>query len=108
MSRARMDFKELLDSVAQDDSLEVKGTVYGVVPPNTGMTYPAIRYESALEEAFYADNVPYEVTDGYTVTVIESDPNKPISKLVRKLPMCAFNRSYVADNLHHTVYNIFF
>jgi hypothetical protein len=110
VSRSRLEFKQLLDTVGQDESLgdEGKATVYGQVPENTTMTYPAIRFEKGFEEVLFADNIPYEVTDRYSVTCIEEDPNTPVAKLVRLLPMCSFNRFYVADNLNHTVYNIYF
>jgi len=103
-----MEFKDVLKAIAATDSLAEKGTVYGDGPENTEMVYPAIRYEKGFEEIFYADNLPYEITDRYAVTVIEEDPNTPLALLVRQLPMCSFNRFYVADNLKHSVYNIFY
>ena len=102
MTRTRMEFKDLLKATAPE------AMVVGQGPGNTSMTYPAIRYETNSDEVFYADNIPYEITDRYAVTCIEEDPNTPIAKLIRQLPMCAFNRFYVADNLNHTVYNIYF
>lgn len=102
MTRTRMAFKDLLKATAP------AAMVVGQEPGNISMTYPAIRYETNSDEVFYADNIPYEITDRYAVTCIEEDPNTPIAKLIRQLPMCAFNRFYVADNLNHTVYNIYF
>lgn len=102
MPRPRSEFKDLLEATAPE------AMVVGQQPGNVSMTYPAIRYEDNFEDVIYHDNIPGIITDRYAVTVIETDPNKPVAKKIRQLPMCAFNRSYRADNLIHTVYNIFF
>ena len=102
MTRLRSEFKDLLETTAPE------AMVVGQKPGNTGMTYPAIRYQKDEEDVVRADNLPYDITDRYLVTVIEEDPNTPVAKKVRQLPMCSFNRFYVAENLNHTAYNIFF
>lgn len=102
MGQPRSEFKSLLDTTAPE------ATVYGQAPGNVAMVYPVIMYEKDTEDVKRADNIPYDITDGYLVTVIESDPDTPIAKKVRQIPMCSHNRSYVAENLHHTVYTIYF
>lgn len=82
--------------------------VYFQAPKNTSMQYPCIKYELDDEETLFADNQPYRSTDRYQVMVIDSDPDSPIRDKVKALPLCRFDRKYVADNLHHFVYNIFF
>lgn len=108
MSQPRSGFKALLESVKNFTDPQTAFTVYGVGPDNVTMTYPAVRYEKDDEDVKYADNQPYDITDAYLVTVIEEDPNTPIAKLVRTLPLCSFNRYFVAGQHHHTVYKIFF
>lgn len=101
MSQLRSDFKAVLDTMGA-------AKVYGQGPGNTTLVYPCIMYEENLEKKDYADNVPYNITDRYLVTVIESDPDRPVAKAVRQLPLCTFNRRFEADNLIHTVYNVYF
>lgn len=101
-TRTRQDFKALLESVSSN------AMVVGQAPGNTSMTYPAIRYEKDDEDVQYGDNVPYNITDRYLVTVMEYEPDTPVAKLVRQLPLCSFNRAYVESNLNHTVYTIYF
>ena len=81
---------------------------YFQAPPNTGMKYPCIIYELDDVETEYADDVPYRSTKRYQITVIDEDPDSLIPDQIAKLPMSAFDRFYVADNLNHTVYNVFF
>jgi hypothetical protein len=101
MSQSREAFRDLLKTIPG-------ATVYGDMPGNVTMSYPAIQYENDDEFVARADNLPYNITDRYQVTVIEKTPERPIAHLVRQLPMCSFNRKYVADQLHHTVYTIYF
>lgn len=108
MTRPRSQFKAHIESVKALTEPPTSFTVYGVEPTNTSMVFPAVRFEKSDEEVVYADNLPYDITDAYLVTVIEDDPNTPVAKLVRQLPWCAFDRYYVAEQLHHTTYKIFF
>lgn len=77
-------------------------------PPNTAMKYPCIKYELDDVEVIYADNIPYQRTKRWQITVIDQDPESPISEAVAGLPTSAFDRSFRADNLNHFVYNLFF
>jgi hypothetical protein len=56
----------------------------------------------------FADGIPYRFTKRYQVTVIDRDPDSPIPDEVAQLPSCVLNRAFVADNLHHTVFNLYF
>lgn len=82
--------------------------VYFQAPPNTVMQYPCIRYEIDDAETQFAGNRPYLHTWRYQVMVIDHDPDSPIRDAIARLPMCSFSRAYVADNLHHFVFNLFF
>lgn len=82
--------------------------VYFQEPPNTGMGYPAIVYALDSAKTIFADGTPYVIGDRYQVTVIDSDPDSLIPGKVRLLPMCLFAQRYVANNLNHSVYNLYF
>lgn len=79
-------------------------------PANVDMDYPAIRYELEDVNTAHADGFPYRLKDQYLVTVITRDPDEMdgIRKKIEKLPSSRFNRRYVAENLNHTVYTLFF
>lgn len=112
MSRPRSEFKALLDSVAasvvEEHNDISKVSVYGQAPGNDGLEYPCIIYKEDFEAVDRADNLPYNITDRYSVTIIERDPTRPVAKAVRELEQCTFNRRFEAEDLIHTVYNIYF
>jgi hypothetical protein len=72
------------------------------------MQYPAIVYQRYISKTAFADNAPYTVTQRYQVTVIDPDPDSPIPDKVAALPMCTKNRFFVANNLNHDVFNLYY
>lgn len=81
--------------------------VYFQAPSNVSMEYPCIRYDIDDEATLFADNRPYRQTWRYQVMVIDSDPDSAIRDAIAVLPLCAFERKYVADDLHHFVFNLY-
>jgi hypothetical protein len=86
----------------------VCGHVYFQPPANVQMTYPAIVYERDRADSKYADNKPYSVTKKYQVTLVSRNPDESIFEALAALPMCAHESSYVADNLNHDVFSMYF
>lgn len=82
--------------------------VYFQAPSADAMEYPCIMYSVDAEDTTFADNNPYSRTLGYQVTVIDRNPDSEIPAKVAHLPMCSFQRRYVVDGLHHSVYKLFF
>lgn len=72
------------------------------------MKFPCVIYEWDNEIVRHANNIPYGFDKRYQITVVDGDPDSLIPREVAKLPMSAFDRFYVADNLNHTVYNVYF
>lgn len=93
---------EILKDVIGNDN------VYFQAPPNTGMQYPCILYKRDRKITLHADNLPWRQVKGYQVTVIDPDPDSDIPDKVADLPLCEFDRNYVAENLNHDVFNLFF
>jgi len=81
---------------------------YFQVPESQQMIYPCIRYKRSNFVPKYADNLVYDLTDAYTLTVILKNPDSSIPRAVASLPGCRFDRHYTSDNLHHYIYNIHF
>ncbi len=77
-------------------------------PATVKMTYPCIVYRLDDIDTKFANNNPYMHKKRYMVTVIDRDPDSLIPDAVAKLPSCVFLRFYVADQLNHTVYNLYF
>jgi len=82
--------------------------VYFQAPSNDAMHYPCIVYERDSEFVAHADGGVYRKLKRYQVTVIDRDPDSELPDQVGDLKYCEFSRHFVADGLHHDVYNLFF
>lgn len=106
-----MDRRLLLQSTLEQlrsPEPEDKVQTYFQPPASVVMVYPAIRYFQDDEDVLFADDSPYRRKKRYQVTVIAREPDSDIPDMVAELPLCKFNRAYVADNLNHTVYTLYF
>ena len=83
-------------------------SVYFQPPENVRMLYPCIRYERDRSYDIFADDNKYLRYRGYMITSISKDPDDPVLDQLEKLRMCTYVRHYVADNLNHDVYLIYF
>lgn len=82
--------------------------VYFQTPENFSMKYPCVRYELSNMDIIHADNLNYLGRRQYTVTVIFEDPDSYLpDKFLNELPACQPGRPYVADNLNHAVFSIY-
>jgi hypothetical protein len=82
--------------------------VYFQPPSAGGMKYPCIVYSRTQINMKFAGNLLYNHKNGYTVTVIDPNPDSLIPDKVLNLPYCRFDRHYTADNLNHDVFNIYY
>lgn len=82
--------------------------VYYQSPESVKMSYPAIRY--SLNDIFRqdADNQIYNSIRSYEVTLIDPDPDSPVVEKLINMSMCRFTRQYVADNLNHFVFSLYY
>lgn len=96
----RLDLQTLFESFVDD--------VYFQPPANVQMMYPCIVYQRDHADTKFAGNAPYRYTKRYQVTVIDRDPDSLIPDKVAALPLCTYNRFFVADNLNHDVFSLFF
>ncbi len=100
MSQRRLDLQTLLETLAPN--------VYFQPPDNVQMQYPCIVYQRYIATTEFADNAPYKNNERYQVTVIDSNPDSDIPDKVKLLPMCIKNRFFVANNLNHDVFNLYY
>jgi hypothetical protein len=82
--------------------------VYYNPPASVKMKYPAIVYSRSKIDNNHANNVVYNQKTAYNVTVVDPDPDSEIVKTVSKLPLCRFSRHYVADNLNHDTFILYY
>ena len=103
----RFKFQSLLETLLGTEP-EQKLRVY-FQPPNDGqMAYPCIVYERGQADSRFAGNSLYHYFKRYTVTVITEDPDSPIPDAVATLPLCSHSTFFVANNLNHDVFDVFF
>ena len=82
--------------------------VYFQPPENIRMNYPCIIYSREDIYNVHADNLPYLQDHSYQVIVVDRDPDSEIVDRVSQFPMTRFDRHYVADNLNHDVFTIYY
>ena len=84
------------------------GKAYFQPPETVRMTYPAITYVRDSSYTEFADNGPYRRVKRWTVTHISRDPDDRTPDKIEALPLCEHNRFFVAENLNHNVFTLYF
>ena len=90
---------------------EILGTknVYYQPPESIKMQYDAIRYSLGGKDIKRANNMIYQTTNQYDGIIITSNPDTEIpDKLLSHFQMCSFGRPYVADNLNHFPFTLYY
>lgn len=82
--------------------------VYFQPPNGKKLNYPCIVYQLDYVRSIYADSIPYHNGKRYSITYIDKSPDQYIPDKIALLPTASFNRFYVADNLNHYVYRLYF
>ena len=82
--------------------------VYYDPPESVLMEYPAIVYKKTKMPALYANNKKYVKSIAFEVQVICEDPDTIYVDKVQDIKFSAFDRHFVADDLHHDVLTIIF
>ena len=101
MSR-RLELQTLLEMILGSRN------VYYQPPASVMMRYPAIVYSRYDIENVHANNNVYAQHTAYSVTVIDKNPDSEFLKKISVLPLCSFDRHYVADNLNHDVFTLYY
>jgi len=97
------------DRTELQDILEVIcPNVYFQPPENVQMVYPAIVYQRDTGSTTFANNRPYGYEQQYQLTLISRDPDSELREQIGALPKASHARFYVADNLNHDVFSIYF
>lgn len=99
----------------QNEFIGILGTspedsrVYFNPPKNLAMKYPCIRYSLSGIDDKRANDKLYNYTNKYDGVVIDRDPDSEIHmKILKHFPMCSFGRPYIADNLNHFPFTLYY
>jgi hypothetical protein len=83
--------------------------VYYDPPESVLMNYDAIRYKLGGKDIRRANDVAYQITDQYEGVVISDNPDCEVPDVIlRHFSMCSFGRPYVADNLYHFPFTLYY
>lgn len=82
--------------------------VYFQPPESIKLIYPCIIYGWSSNDTKFADDGPYFHKRRYTVTVIDKNPDSEIPDKLARLQLCVLNRCYIADNLNHYVFTLYY
>ena len=100
MARPRTDLQDILEAICPN--------VYFQPPANVQMVYPAIVYHRDTGSTTFANNLPYNYEQRYELSLIARDVDSNLHEQIRALPKTSHARFYVADNLNHDVFSIYF
>ena len=83
--------------------------VYFQPPASVQISYPCVIYNVGNGDAKHADNMVYNYINSYDLTFIYKKPNiEIIGQVLAALPMCKVTRVYVADNLNHYAFSVYY
>lgn len=77
-------------------------------PTSVTMHYPCIRYSRSHIDARFADNKPYLKHKRYELILIYEDADSDLPEKLMDEITVSHDRHYVADNLHHDVFSMYF
>lgn len=84
-------------------------SVYFNPPQSVLMSYDAIRYELAGKDIRRANNGVYIITNQYDGVVISENPECEVpDAILRHFSMCSFGKPYIADNLYHFPFTLYY
>lgn len=99
-----------LDSMLKAELSVFKNLHYYFQPPeNLKIEYPAIIYKLDGIDDHNADDKVYRRKHRYALTYVSNDPDDPLVDIIDGLRYCHLDRApYVADNLYHYPFTIYF
>lgn len=105
---SRLELHDKLVSIINIKEDDGDTHVYFNAPSEPGMRYPAIRYKLKLINNSYANNSIFTQQKAYDLTLIDENPDSEYLDKILQLPYCRFDRHYVADNLNHWTFTLYY
>ena len=98
-----------LDLQTELETILGSRNVYFQSPESVKMQYDAIRYELGGKDLKRANNRIYNSTNQYDGVVITRNPDTTIpDAILAHFEMCSFGRPYIADNLNHYPFTLYY
>lgn len=104
--KSRLELHNILVDIMQ--TMDLDPNVFFQPPENLKLKYPCIIYNLTDEKPIFADNSKYFKCRVYDIMIIDKNPDTEIPDVISELEYCNFSRFYVADNLNHYVYRLYF
>lgn len=82
--------------------------VYYQPPSNLQMQYDAIRYSRSIDKVSNANDKKYLKMKCYDGIVISRLPDPEVLDKLSDLPFLSFGKPYVADNLNHYPFTLYY
>ncbi|MBR5180109.1 MAG: hypothetical protein IKW90_15130 [Lachnospiraceae bacterium] len=103
---AALDHRLELDAILRD--ILGNNNTYFEPPTSVTMHYPCIRYRRSNIDSIYADNKIYLKNKRYELILIYEDADSDLPDKLMDTVTATHDRHYVADNLHHDVFSMYF
>lgn len=100
--RTRVELQALLEELLGSKN------VYFQPPESLKINYPAIVYSLDRLQTRSADDIFYKRDKSYELKYISTNPDNDIFDKMLELPYCRFDRRFIADNLYHDCFSIYF
>ena len=104
----RLELHDILCEIINITEPDGDRHTYFQPPASVKMCYPAIRYSRKPIETIHADNIIYRHLHSYEITLINKSHNDDYIEKLLELPYCRHDRHYIADNLNHDVFTIYY
>lgn len=83
--------------------------VYFQPPETMKLQFPCILYFKTSVPASYANDLIYKYKQGYTVTVVDKDPDSEIAyDIMKNFEYCRIDSFYKSEGLNHTKLTIYY
>lgn len=99
--RSRIELQNLLEELFESKN------VYYNPPESIKMKYPAIRYSVDRIRKKAANNTAYLIEKSYRIIVIDTKPDNEVIPKLLEIPYCTYSNNYIADNLNHDVFTLY-
>lgn len=99
----RLELQTILEKIVGNKN------VYFQPPASIRIAYPCVMYHVGAGNVKRADGMVYGYTHSYDMVFIYKNPNIDIiEQVLNVFPMCRFTRSYIADNLNHYAFTLYY
>ena len=105
---SRLELHEILCELVNITEPDGDRHVYFNPPASVKMKYPAIRYKRKKIDKLFANDLVYKLKNCYELVVIDPNPDSDLVEKVLMLPYCEHDRPYIAENLNHDVFTLFY